>query len=95
LYNGVEFFMQQRLMRKQIVLGVTGGIAASKSADLVRRLREAGTDVQAVMTANAKEFITPLTLQAVSGYPVRDDLFDFHARAAMGHIELARWPIWC
>jgi phosphopantothenoylcysteine decarboxylase/phosphopantothenate--cysteine ligase len=81
----------QRLINKQIILGVTGGIAAYKSADLARRLREAGAFVRVVMTAKAKEFITPLTLQAVSGNPVHDDLFDLKAEAAMGHIELARW----
>lgn len=79
------------LTNKQIVLGVTGGIAAYKSADLVRRLREAGATVRVVMTEGAKEFITPLTMQAVSGFPVHDDLFDLQAEAAMGHIELARW----
>lgn len=83
--------MEQRLLNKQILLGVTGGIAAYKSADLVRRLRDAGAIVRVVMTAKAKEFITPLTMQAVSGNPVHDDLFDLHAEAAMGHIELARW----
>lgn len=83
--------MQQCLINKQILLGVTGGIAAYKSADLVRRLREAGADVRVVMTKHAKEFITPLTMQAVSGQPVHDELFDLHAEAAMGHIELARW----
>jgi len=79
------------LANKQIILGVTGGIAAYKSADLARRLREVGADVRVVMTASAKEFITPLTMQAVSGNPVHDDLFDLKAEAAMGHIELARW----
>ncbi len=83
--------MEQRLLNKQIVLGVTGGIAAYKSADLVRRLREAGAFVRVVMTENAKQFITPLTMQAVSGNPVHDDLFDLKAEAAMGHIELGRW----
>lgn len=81
----------QRLINKQIILGVTGGIAAYKSADLTRRLREAGADVRVVMTEKAKEFITPLTMQAVSGNSVHDDLFDLKAEAAMGHIELARW----
>lgn len=79
------------LEHKRIVLGITGGIAAYKSADLVRRLREAGAIVQVVMTGSAQEFITPLTLQALSGRPVRTDLFDPAAEAAMGHIELARW----
>ncbi len=83
--------MEQRLLNKQILLGVTGGIAAYKSADLVRRLREAGAVVRVVMTENAKKFITPLTMQAVSGYPVHDDLFDLQAEAAMGHIELGKW----
>ena len=83
--------MTQFLANKQVLLGVTGSIAAYKSADLVRRLRETGADVRVVMTENAKRFITPLTMQAVSGNPVHDDLFDLHAEAAMGHIELARW----
>lgn len=78
-------------MNKQIIVGVTGGIAAYKSADLVRRLREAGAEVRVVMTSHAKEFITPLTMQAVSGNPVHEELFDLKAEAAMGHIELARW----
>lgn len=83
--------MKHFLANKQIILGVTGGIAAYKSADLVRRLREVGADVRVVMTEHAKEFITPLTMQAVSGNPVHDELFDLKAEAAMGHIELARW----
>jgi phosphopantothenoylcysteine decarboxylase / phosphopantothenate---cysteine ligase len=76
---------------KRILLGVTGGIAAYKSPDLVRRLRERGAEVQVVMTAAAREFVTPITFQAVSGRPVRTDLWDAAAEAAMGHIELARW----
>jgi len=79
------------LKNKQIVLGITGGIAAYKSAELVRRLRDEGAKVRVVMTDHAKQFITPLTLQAISGHPVHDDLFDVQAEAAMGHIELARW----
>jgi len=79
------------LTNKRVLLGVTGGIAAYKSADLVRRLREAGAEVRVVMTASATEFITPLTLQAVSGHPVHRQLMDTEAEAAMGHIELARW----
>ncbi len=75
-----------------ILLGVTGGIAAYKSADLVRRLVAQGAIVKVVMTDAAKQFISPLTLQAVSGNPVHDKLFDHDAEAAMGHIELARWP---
>ena len=76
---------------KRILLGVTGGIAAYKSADLVRRLRERGAEVQVVMTRAAREFIGPITFQALSGRPVRLDLWDTAAEAAMGHIELARW----
>lgn len=76
---------------KRILLGVTGGIAAYKSPDLVRRLRERGATVQVVMTAAAGEFVTPTTFQAVSGLTVRSDLWDAAAEAAMGHIELARW----
>jgi len=76
---------------KHILLGVTGGIAAYKSPDLVRRLRERGAEVQVVMTAAAREFVTPATFQAVSGRTVRSDLWDAAAEAAMGHIELARW----
>jgi phosphopantothenoylcysteine decarboxylase/phosphopantothenate--cysteine ligase len=74
-----------------VLLGVTGGISAYKSPDLVRRLRDRGAEVQVVMTASAREFVTPMTFQAVSGLPVRTDLWDQHAEAAMGHIELARW----
>lgn len=74
-----------------VLLGITGGIAAYKAPDLVRRLRERGADVRVVMTSNASQFVTATTLQAVSGYPVRDSLWDDDAEAAMGHIELARW----
>ncbi|MCQ4263047.1 bifunctional phosphopantothenoylcysteine decarboxylase/phosphopantothenate--cysteine ligase CoaBC [Stutzerimonas stutzeri] len=81
----------QRLYRKRIVLGVGGGIAAYKSAELVRRLRDHGAEVRVVMTQGGREFITPLTLQALSGHPVHLDLLDPAAEAAMGHIELARW----
>lgn len=83
--------MQATLQRKRILLGVSGGIAAYKSADLIRRLRDAGADVQVVMTAAAQEFITPLTMQALSGHPVHTQLLDPEAEAGMGHIELARW----
>jgi phosphopantothenoylcysteine decarboxylase/phosphopantothenate--cysteine ligase len=76
---------------KRILLGVTGGIAAYKSADLVRRLRERGAEVQVVMTRGARKFVTPLTFQALSGRTVRTELWDAAAEAAMGHIELARW----
>ena len=81
----------ERLVNKRILLGVTGGIAAYKSADLVRRLQDAGAEVRVVMTAGACEFITPLTMQALSGHPVHTDLLDPRAEAGMGHIELARW----
>src|ERR1700732_1191012 len=76
---------------KRILLGVTGGIAAYKSPALLRRLRERGAEVQVVMTAGAREFVTPTTFQAVAGRTVRSDLWDAAAEAAMGHIELARW----
>ncbi len=74
-----------------IVLGITGGIAAYKAPDLVRRLKERGGDVQIVMTASAAEFVTDTALQAVSGRPVRSNLWDKEAERAMSHIELARW----
>ncbi len=79
------------LARKKILIGVSGGIAAYKIPELVRRLREQGSEVRVVMTTAAQAFITPLTLQAVSGYPVSIDLLDPAAEAAMGHIELAKW----
>ena len=81
----------KQLNGKKILLGITGGIAAYKSADLTRRLVEAGADVRVVMTAGAMAFIQPLTFQALSGNPVSRDLLDESAEAAMGHIELARW----
>ena len=76
---------------KKILLGVSGGIAAYKTPELVRRLRDRGADVRVMMTDAAREFITPLSLQAVSGYPVFNNLLDPAAEAAMGHIELAKW----
>lgn len=76
---------------KRILLGISGGIAAYKSPDIVRRLREKGFEVRVAMTRAACAFITPLTLQAVSGKPVHTHLLDASAEAAMGHIELARW----
>ncbi len=79
------------LAEKHIVLGITGGIAAYKSAEIVRRLIEQGAVVQVVMTEAAKAFIAPLTLQALSGRPVRDSLLDPSAESGMGHIEIARW----
>jgi phosphopantothenoylcysteine decarboxylase/phosphopantothenate--cysteine ligase len=79
------------LPAKRLLLGVTGGIAAYKSAELARRLREAGAEVRVVMTRAATEFITPLTMQAVSGNPVHLHLLDSSAESAMSHIDLARW----
>lgn len=79
------------LAHKRILLGVTGGIAAYKAAELTRRLRQAGAELRVVMTRGACAFVTPLTFQALSGHPVRTELFDPAAEAAMGHIELARW----
>ena len=80
-----------QLSQKRILVGITGSIAAYKAALLVRLLRQAQVDVQVVMTASAREFITPLTLQGLSARPVHTDLLDTSAEAAMGHIELARW----
>jgi phosphopantothenoylcysteine decarboxylase/phosphopantothenate--cysteine ligase len=79
------------LTNKRILLGVTGGIAAYKSAELIRRLQDQGADVRVVMTHGATEFITPLTLQALSGHPVHMELLDPETESVMGHIELARW----
>ncbi len=79
------------LQHKNILLGITGGIAAYKSAELTRRLKDEGADVRVVMTQAATEFVTPLTFQALSGNPVHTSLLDPEAEAAMGHIELARW----
>ena len=76
---------------KNILIGVTGGIAAYKSAEIIRLFKKEGADVRVVMTESAKEFITPLTLQAVSGNAIHDSLLDVKAEAAMGHIELAKW----
>ena len=80
-----------RLPNRRIVLGVAGGIAAYKAADLARRLRDRGFEVRVVMTAAARRFVAPLTFQAVSSNPVHCDLLDEQAEAGMGHIELARW----
>ncbi len=79
------------LENRKILVGVTGGIAAYRAAEVVRRLRENGAEVRVVMTPNAQQFITTLTMQAVSGHQVRTDLFDEGAEAGMSHIELARW----
>lgn len=79
------------LSNKRIIVGISGGIAAYKSAEIVRRLQDRGAEVRVVMTPSAEEFIRPLTLQALSGHPVHADLLDPEAEAGMGHIELARW----
>ncbi|SEL50972.1 phosphopantothenoylcysteine decarboxylase / phosphopantothenate--cysteine ligase [Colwellia chukchiensis] len=81
----------QILQDKKILLGISGGIAAYKTPELVRRLKDLGADVRVVMTEGAKAFITPLTLQAVSANAVSDSLLDTQAELAMGHIELAKW----
>ena len=81
----------QILQGKKILLGISGGIAAYKTPELVRRLKDKGADVRVVMTEGAKAFITPLTLQAVSANAVADSLLDTQAELAMGHIELAKW----
>jgi len=79
------------IIKKKILLGVTGGIAAYKSADLIRQLIKAGAEVRVVMTPAAAEFVQPLTYQALSGHKVYSDIFDAEADSAMDHIELARW----
>jgi len=79
------------LLGRKILIGVSGGIAAYKTAQLIRLLRGADAEVRVVMTRAAEQFITPMTLQALSGQPVRQSLFDPAHEAAMGHIELARW----
>jgi phosphopantothenoylcysteine decarboxylase/phosphopantothenate--cysteine ligase len=80
------------LAGRRVLLGVTGGIAAYKAAELTRRLKEIGADVQVVMSRGAQRFVAPRTFQALSGRPVRDDLWDAAAEQGMGHLELARWP---
>jgi len=75
----------------KVLVGVTGGIAAYKALELVRHFVKQGDEVQVVMTSGAKAFVQPLSFQALSGHPVRDELFDSHQEAGMGHIELARW----
>ncbi len=79
------------LFNRNVLLGVSGGIAAYKSAELIRQLQERGASVRVIMTHGAQEFITPLTLQALSGNPVHTQLLDEQAELGMGHIELARW----
>ncbi len=94
LFAGIPCQLRAKLAvmaSQNIILGVSGGIAAYKTPELVRRLRDRGAAVQVVMTHSAREFVTETTLQAVSGMPVRTDLWDSQAEAAMGHIELARW----
>jgi phosphopantothenoylcysteine decarboxylase / phosphopantothenate---cysteine ligase len=86
-----SYMTDPALERVRILLGVGGGIAAYKAAELVRRLRDAGAEVRVVMTENATRFVGALTFQALSGNPVRTSLWDENAEAAMGHIELARW----
>lgn len=79
------------VLMKRVLLGVTGGVAAYKAAELTRELMRAGCEVQVVMTASAQTFVTPMTFQALSGKPVRTQLLDEQAELGMGHIELARW----
>ena len=79
------------LTNKKILLGITGGIAAYKSAEIARGLKKVGAEVRVIMTESSKEFITPLTMQALSGNPVSTDLLDTEAEAAMGHIEISKW----
>src|SRR5215471_20203190 len=86
-----SYMATSALANLRILLGVSGGIAAYKSAELVRRLRDAGAEVRVVLTENAARFVSSLTFQALSGQPVRSGLWDEAAEAAMGHIELARW----
>src|SRR5210317_2451326 len=81
----------ESLAKRKILLGITGGIAAYKAAELVRLLVRAGAQVRVVMTPAAREFVQPLTYQALSGHRVYLDLFDAEADSAMDHIELARW----
>lgn len=85
----------QRLYRKRIVLGVGGGIAAYKSAELVRRLRDQGAEVRVVMTQGGREFITPLTLQALSGHPVHTDLLTRRRKPRWATSNWPAGPIWC
>ncbi len=80
-----------QLEQKNVLLGISGGIAAYKTPDLVRKFIAQGANVRVVMTDSAKEFVSPLALQAVSGNKVSNSLLDEDAEAAMGHIELARW----
>jgi phosphopantothenoylcysteine decarboxylase/phosphopantothenate--cysteine ligase len=85
----------QRLYRKRIVLGVGGGIAAYKSADLVRRLMDQGAEVRVVMTRGGAEFITPLTMQALSGHPVHLDCWTRPPKPPWATSNWPNGPIWC
>ena len=89
--SAVSYMSTPALAGLRVLLGVSGGIAAYKAAELVRRLGDAGAEVRVVLTENAARFVTALTFQALSGQPVRSSLWDASAEAAMGHIELARW----
>lgn len=90
-FGGNSVGQRDKLARVNVLLGISGGIAAYKTPELVRRLRGRGAEVQIVMTASAQEFVTETALQAVSGRPVRANLWDKEAEASMSHIELARW----
>jgi phosphopantothenoylcysteine decarboxylase/phosphopantothenate--cysteine ligase len=90
-FGGNAGTQSDKLTAMNVLLGITGGIAAYKTPELVRRLRERGADVQIVMTSSAAEFVTETALQAVSGRPIRNNLWDKEAEASMSHIELARW----
>ncbi len=90
-YSDSPFSTMSQLLNKNVLLGISGGIAAYKTPDLVRKLKAAGANVRVVLTQSAKEFVSTLSLQAVSGLPVSDSLLDPAAEAAMGHIELAKW----
>lgn len=91
LFVSIRIYMTMSLANKNVLLGVTGGIAAYKTPDLVRKLTALGANVRVVLTSSATEFVSPLSLQAVSGNPVHQHLLDPAAEAAMGHIELAKW----
>jgi phosphopantothenoylcysteine decarboxylase/phosphopantothenate--cysteine ligase len=90
-FAGKAAEQRDKLAFMNILLGITGGIAAYKTPDLIRRLREYGAEVQIVLTASAREFVTETALQAVSGRQIRSNLWDKEAEATMSHIELARW----
>ena len=87
----VPTLSDENQINTKLLLGVSGGIAAYKTPELVRRLKELNFDVRVVLTSSAKNFVAPMSLQAVSGHPVLEELFDSEAEAAMSHIELAKW----